>query len=482
MSGTGNTQHNAPDPRRWKALSILALADFVVILDATIVNIALPSIGRDLQASTASLSWVISAYVLAFGGLLLLGGRLADLFGRRRLFIAGLATFGFASLAGGFSTSIEALIGFRALQGVGAAMLAPAARALVSTLFAEGPERSKALGIWAAVAGSGTVVGLILGGVLTSGLGWQWVLFVNVPVVAIAAVLTPRLIDESRAQTTSRSTDIPGAVLVTGGLVASLYAVIQAGDAGWGSTQTIGLLSAGAVLLALFVRIESRVGSPLVPLRMFRLDYVRGANVAMVLMSAAMVGMFFVLTLYQQQVQGYSAVQAGLAQVPLGVVLIGVAGAAGSLVERAGVKQTLIAGLTLFAGGIAWLAQITAHGSYLGTVLGPSMVVGAGLALAFVALTVASSTGVDDDHHGVAGGLINMTQQIGGAIGLAVATAVMTSQTRAGATDPVSLTGGFRSALLVSAGIALAAIVATAATLPRARRAARVSAAVATAH
>src|SRR5262245_10992877 len=214
MSSTGTTtQRSALDPRRWKALSILALADFVVILDATIVNIALPSIGRDLHTSTASLSWVISAYVLAFGGLLLLGGRLADLFGRRRLFIAGLATFGFASLAGGLSTSIEALIGFRALQGAGAAMLAPAARALVTTLFAEGPERSKALGIWAAVAGSGTVVGLILGGVLTSGLGWQWVLFVNVPVVVFAAALTPRLIDESRAETTSRSMDIPGVVL-----------------------------------------------------------------------------------------------------------------------------------------------------------------------------------------------------------------------------------------------------------------------------
>ena len=482
MTRTGTTHRSIPDPRRWKGLAILALADFVVILDATIVNIALPSIGRDLHASTATLSWVVSAYILAFGGLLLLGGRLADLFGRRRMFIAGLAIFGFASLAGGLSTSIETLIGFRALQGVGAAALAPAARALVTTLFAEGSERSKALGIWAAVAGSGTVVGLILGGVLTSGLGWQWVLFVNVPVVAIAAVLAPRLIDESRAETTDRSIDIPGAVLVSGGLVAALYAVIKASEAGWGSIQTVGLLAAAGAMLAVFVGVESRASSPLVPLAMFRLGQVRGANVAMMLMSASMVGMFFILTLYQQQVQGYSAIQAGLAQVPLGVVLIGLAGAAGPVVERLGVKTTLAAGLTLFAGGVAWLAQITTHGSYLADVLGPSLVIGAGLALAFVALTVASAAGVDEDHHGIAGGLINMTQQIGGAVGLAIATAVATSQTHGTVADPSTLTGGFRSALIVSAGIAAAAIVTTMAALPRTARATTGGVAVAPAH
>jgi EmrB/QacA subfamily drug resistance transporter len=482
MAPTGITHRNIPDPRRWKALSLLALADFVVILDATIVNIALPSIGRDLHASNGTLSWVISAYVLAFGGLLLLGGRLADLFGRRRMFIGGLAIFGFASLAGGMSTSIEALIGFRALQGVGAAALAPAARALVTTLFTEGPERTKALGIWAAVAGSGTVVGLILGGVLTSGLGWEWVLFVNVPVVAIAALLAPRLIDESRAETTDRSTDIPGAVLVSGGLVAALYAVIKAGDAGWGSTQTVGLLAAAGALLAVFVVVESRASSPLVPLPMLRLGHVRGANLAMVLMSASMVGMFFILTLYQQQVQGYSAIQAGLAQVPLGVVLIGLAGAAGPVVERLGVKTTLVGGLTLFAGGVAWLAQITAHGSYLADVLGPSLVIGAGLAFAFVALTVASASGVDEDHHGVAGGLINMTQQIGGAVGLAIATAVATSQTHGTVADPSSLTSGFRGALLVSAGIAAAAIITAIAALPRTARGTAGRVAVAPAH
>jgi MFS family permease len=258
-------------------------------------------------------------------------------------------------------------------------------------------------------------------------------------------------------------------VLVSGGLVAALYAITQAGDAGWGSAQTLGLLALAGTLLALFAGVESRSRSPLVPPAMVRLGSVRGANVAMVLMSAAMVGMFFVLTLYQQQVQGYSAINAGLAQVPLGVVLIGLAGAAGPLVERFGVKPTLLAGLVLFAGGIAWLAQITTQGGYLTEVLGPSVVIGAGLALAFVALTVASASGVAEANHGTAGGLINMTQQIGGAIGLAVTTAVATAGTH-GAADAATLTDGFRSALLVSAGIAAAAIAATMLTLPGAAR------------
>ena len=465
MTSPKPTQPDAPDPRRWKALALLALADFVVILDATIVNIALPSVGRALHASNSSLSWVISAYVLAFGGLLLLGGRLADLFGRRRMFIGGLAVFGAASLAGGLASSIGELITFRALQGVGAAMLAPAARALVTALFTEGPERAKALGLWAAVAGSGTVVGLVLGGVLTSGLSWRWVLFVNVPVAVFAAVMAPRLIDESRAHSTDRSIDVPGAILVSGGVLAALYAVIKAPGAGWGSTQTIGLLATAAVLLATFIRVESRSRSPLVPLRMFRLRDVRGANIAMVLMAAAMVGMFFTLTLYQQQVQHYTALKAGLAQVPLGLILIALAGAAGPIVDRIGVKATLLTGLSMFAGGIAWLSQITARGSYLADVLGPTLIIGAGLGLAFVALTVASATGVHEDHHGTAGGLINMTQQLGGAIGLAIATAVATTQTHG--TDPVSLTHGFRGALIASTAIAATAIIAALATLAR---------------
>jgi EmrB/QacA subfamily drug resistance transporter len=470
-----------PDPCRWSALALLAIADFVVILDATIVNIALPSIGKDLHASTSSLSWVISAYILAFGGLLMLGGRLADLFGRRWLFIDGLILFGLASLAGGLSTSVVELIAFRALQGAGAAMLAPAARSIVVTLFQEGPERGKALGIWAAVAGSGSVVGLILGGVLTSTLGWQWVLFVNVPVTLGAAALAPLLISESRAETSDRSVDFAGAALVSGGLVAVLYTLVNANTLGWGSTQTVELLGAGAALLATFVWVEVKVPFPLVTLRIFRSGQVRGATIAMVLMAAAMVGMFFVFTLYLQDVMGYSAIKAGLAQVPLGLVLIGLAALSGPLTERLGAKPVLLAGLGVFTAGVGWLSQIPTNASYLSDILGPSLVIGVGLALSFVALTIASVSGIEAAHSGVGGALINMTQQIGGAIGLAIITAVIASNVHGASPSPATLAGAFRAALTAAgliggAGLAIAAVV-----LPRRSRSASMPAKTATA-
>jgi EmrB/QacA subfamily drug resistance transporter len=456
-----------PDPRRWKALALLAVADFVVVLDATIVNVALPSIGRSLHASTSELSWVVSAYILAFGGLLMLGGRLADLFGRRRLFIGGLILFGLASFAGGLSTSIGELITFRAIEGAGAAMLAPAARSIVVTLFEEGPERSKALGIWAAVAGSGSVVGLILGGVFTSTLGWQWVLFVNVPVTLGAAALAPFLIRESRADSTDHSVDYVGAALSTGGLVAVLYALVNAGTVGWGSGQTIGLLGLGVILLALFVWVEGKVRSPLVPLRIFRVGQVRGANIAMLLMAAAMVGLFFVLTLYLQDVKGYSAIKAGLASVPLGVVLITVAGMGGPVAERIGVKPVLEAGLAIFTVGVAWMSRISVHGSYLVDVFGPSLIIGAGLALSFVALTIASVSGIEAEYSGVAGGLINMTQSVGGAIGLAIITAVITSHVQGHVPGLVTFNGGLREALSAAAVMGAASLAITAVVLPR---------------
>ena len=461
-----------PDPRRWKALALLAVADFVVVLDATIVNVALPSIGRSLHASTSELSWVVSAYILAFGGLLMLGGRLADLFGRRRLFIGGLILFGLASLAGGLSTSIGELIAFRAIQGAGAAMLAPAARSIVVTLFEEGAERSKALGIWAAVAGSGSVVGLILGGVFTSTLGWQWVLFVNVPVTLGAAALAPFLILESRADGADHSVDYAGAALGTGGLIALLYALVNAGTVGWSSGQTIGLLGLGSILLAAFAWVESRVRSPLVPLRIFRIGPVRGANIAMLLMAAAMVGLFFVLTLYLQDVRGYSAIKAGLASVPLGVVLITVAGTSGPVAERIGVKPVLLSGLAIFTVGVAWMSRISVHGSYLTDVLGPSLIVGAGLALSFVALTIASVSGIEADDSGVAGGLINMTQEVGGAIGLAIITAVITSHVRGHTPGLDTFNGGLREALSVAAVMGAASVAITAVVLPRRSRSA----------
>jgi EmrB/QacA subfamily drug resistance transporter len=452
-------QAAAPDPRRWKALSLLALADFVVILDATIVNIAVPSIGRHFHASITELSWVVSAYVLAFGGLLMLGGRLADLFGRRRMFVAGLVIFGLASLAGGLSTSIGELIASRAVQGLGAAALAPAARSIVQILFEEGPERSKAMGIWAAVAGSGSVVGLILGGILTSQFGWQWVLWVNVPVTLGAAAVTYRLISESRADLENRSVDVAGAVLVFAGLVAVLYALVNASTAGWTSLQTTGLLGAGAVLLASFAWVESKAAAPLMPLRIFRLPQVRGANIAMALTAAPMVGMFFVLSLYQQQLEGYSALTAGLSALPLALALVAVAGAAGPLTERMGPKPVLLSGLALFTAGVAWLSRIPVHGSYLADLLGPDLIIGVGLGLAFVSITIASTAGVPDDRAGLAGGLINTTQQIGGAIGLAIITTVAAGHASV-VQNAAAVDGGFRAGLLVAAGIGAAATVA----------------------
>jgi EmrB/QacA subfamily drug resistance transporter len=452
-------QATAPDPRRWKALALLALADFVVILDATIVNIAIPSIGRHFHASITELSWVVSAYVLAFGGLLMLGGRLADLFGRRRLFVAGLIIFGLASLAGGLSASIGELIASRAVQGLGAAALAPAARSIVQILFEEGAERSKAMGIWAAVAGSGSVVGLILGGILTSQFGWQWVLWVNVPVTLGAAAVTYRLISESRADLENRSVDVAGAVLVGAGLVAVLYALVNASTAGWASLQTTGLLGAGAVLLASFAWVESKVAAPLMPLRIFRLPQVRGANIAMTLTAAPMVGMFFVLSLYQQQLEGYSALTAGLSALPLALALVTVAGAAGPLTERMGPKPVLLSGLALFTAGVAWLSRIPVHGSYLADLLGPDLIIGVGLGLAFVSITIASTAGVPDDRAGLAGGLINTTQQIGGAIGLAIITTVAASHASV-VQSAAAADGGFRAGLLVAAGISAAATVA----------------------
>ena len=462
-AASGSEPVGLPDQRRWFALALLAIAEFVVILDSTVINVALPSISRNLHVSTDALSWVVSAYILAFGGMLLAGGRLADLFGRRRLFVIGLSIFGAASLAGGLSTSIGELVACRALQGLGAAALAPAARSILAVLFVEGAERTKALGIWAAVAGSGSVAGLILGGILTSAFGWRSVLFINVPTTLALAVLASRGIRESRPNVANRSIDWAGATLVTTGILSTLYALVCANAAGWGSTQTVGLLSLSAVLLAGFVLVESRVAAPLVPLTIFRQRHVRAANVAMAATAAAMVGLFFVLNLYLQEILGYSAIRAGLSSLPLGLLLMG---AAGPLLERIGTKAVLISGLGLFTVGLAWLARIPLHGSYMSDILLPSLPIGAGLGLIFVAITSESVAGVHADQTGLAGGLINATQQIGGAIGLAVITAVATSYTSGAAHRPANVVHGFQAALLVAAGLAAAAMVLAAILVP----------------
>jgi EmrB/QacA subfamily drug resistance transporter len=457
-----------PDPRRWLALGLLAVAQFVVVLDASIMNIALPSIGTELHVATDTLSWVVNAYVLAFGGLLLLGGRLADLLGRRRVFMGGLVVFGLASLAGGLANGATELIAARTVQGVGAAALAPAALSLVTTLFAEGAERSKALGIWGAVAGSGGVAGVLLGGVLTSGLGWEWVLLVNVPVALGAAALTPRLLAESRPTTDGgRSLDLAGATLVTSATVAAVYALVEANGAGWTSAQTLGLLGAAAALLGAFVAVEARVAQPLVPLDIFKNRHVRAANLTMVAGGAAMFGLFFFLSLYLQQVLGYSALKAGVSQLPLAGMLVVAAGAAGPLAERHGVRPVLLSGLALFAAGMVWFSRLPVDGTFLADVLGPSLLVGLGLALTFVALTIGSVSGVDDRRYGLASGLINTSQQLGGAIGLGVLTAMADQGTRHSAAHGLAaVNDGFRLALLVAAGMAVLALAAAAVLSP----------------
>lgn len=467
-SAAGPAAGQRSDPRRWWALVLLALAEFMVILDASIVNIALPSIQRGLHFSKDNLSWVVNAYILAFGGLLLLGGRTADLRGRRHMFMVGLIVFGGASLAGGLSQSQGQLIASRALQGVGAAMLAPAALALVTAIFSEGAERNKALGIWGAVAGSGAAAGVLLGGVLTSGLNWRWVLFVNVPVAIIATLVAPRLLSESRAQASSRSFDFAGAISISGGLTILVYGLIEAQKVGWGSARTIALLATAALLLIGFVAIELRASAPLVPFRILRVRAVAGANTVAVLVGAALISMFFFLTLYMQEVLGYSAIKAGISQLPLAGTIILAAGLAPRLVARTSPRTVIAIGLGLLTGGLIWFAQIPAHGAFVDDLLGPSLLIAVGLGLTYVPMTIASVSGVSSNQTGLASGLINTTQQIGGALGLAIAATVANSQTdhylraaHAGShAVPVALTHGFGAGFLVDAGFAALGILA----------------------
>jgi len=445
--------------RRWIAMALLAAAQFVVVLDAAIVNVALPSIGTDLDFSQENLSWVVNAYTLTFGGFLLLGGRMADLLGRRRLFMGGLVLFAIASLAGGLATTDTQLIIARAVQGLGAALVSPAALSLVTVLFAEGAERNKALGVWGAVAGSGGAVGVLLGGVLTEFAGWEWVLFVNVPVGIVAALLAPRLLPESRNGGT-RHFDIAGAISITAGVSLLVYTLVDAADAGWASAQTLGLGAAALALIAGFVAIERRTKAPLVPFPgIFRIRTISGINVAAVLVAAALFAMFFFVSLYMQQVLGYDALKAGISYLPLAVGIIVSAGVASQLTTRFGFKPTLIAGLIVTAAGLIWFAQVSPNGSYLSDILFPSLLAAIGLGLAFVSMTVAAVSGVEPHETGLASGLINTSQQVGGALGLAILASVANGTTgdavATGTPMPVALTQGFQDAFLVGAGFAI---------------------------
>jgi len=443
---------------KWLALALLATAQFVVVLDASIVNVALPSIGSDLNFSQDDLSWVVNAYTLFFGGFLLLGGRLADRLGRRRLFIAGMVLFALASLAGGLAQSEMWLIIARSVQGLGAALVSPAALSIVTTTFTEGAERNKALGVWGAVAGSGGAAGVLLGGVLTRYAGWEWVLFVNTPIGLAAAFVAPRLLGESRDQH-SKTFDVAGAVSVTAGLALFVYALVNANQAGWSSTETIGLGALAIALLAAFVFVERRNAQPLVPFSIFRLQTLRGSNIVALLIGMSLFSMFFFISLYLQQILGYDALKAGFAYLPLAVSIIISAGVASQLITRIGFKPTLIAGMGLITAALLWFSQVSAPGgSYLGDVLFPSLLSAVGLGFAFVSVTVGAVAGTRDQDAGLASGLINTSQQVGGALGLAILAAVANASTgnAAGVGHLVALNDGFRDAFLVGAGFAAA--------------------------
>ena len=447
---------------RWRAFALLAVAFFMTIVDLTIVNVSLPTIGRDLHFSATSLQWVVTAYALTFGGFMLLGGRAADLLGRRRILMVGLSFFMAASLGAALSTGEVSLIAARAVQGLGAAIMLPAALSIVMNMFAEGAERNKALGIWGGLGAGGATVGVIAGGLLTRYAGWQYIFYLNVPIGAVALALVPRIVPDSRLATTRRRFDALGAITGTGGLVLLVGAISQAPQYGWGATRTIALLAASAAMLAAFLVIESRVDSPLLPLSIFRLRTLAGANAAGLALGGSFFAFIFVGTLYMQQVLHYSALQTGVAWLATSLTSIALAGLAQLLVTRIGAKIVMVVGMTLIGAGVIWATQVPVHGHFLGNLAGPFVVAGAGTAFAFIPISIAALAGVSEHQAGLASGLLNTSQQLGGALGIAIASSVAASHTQmlvhAGSTAPAALTGGFQQAFWVLGAIALLAV------------------------
>jgi EmrB/QacA subfamily drug resistance transporter len=409
---------------RWAVLVVVCLAQFMVVLDATIVNVALPSIQRGLHFSNANLQWVINSYTLMFGGFLLLGGRAADFFGRRRLFLAGVAVFAIASLINGLAQSSEMLIIGRGLQGLGGAMVSPAALSIITTTFAEGPDRTKALGVWSAIAAGGAAVGLLMGGVLTDALSWQWCFFVNVPVGIGAIVAAVRYVPESLAEHKPDTVDIAGAVSVTSGLVILVYAIVKAQQWGFGSARTLGLGAVAVALLAAFVLIERRSKAPLVRLGIFRLRSLTGANSVMLLVAAGMFSMFFFATLYLQDVLGYSPLKAGLAFLPVTAGIMVGAGLAQQGIRKLGARLQTVVGIGTATVGMFLLTALPAHGSYMSDLFPGLLLIAFGMGMTFVPITLMATTGVHGDDQGLASGLLNTAQQVGGALGLAILSTV----------------------------------------------------------
>jgi EmrB/QacA subfamily drug resistance transporter len=418
------------------ALAVIAASQLMVVLDATIVNIALPHIREALNFSTTSLSWVLNAYTLTFGGFLLLGGRAGDILGRRRVFIAGILLFSVASLLGGMATSSGWLLAARALQGVGAAIASPTALALITTNFAEGPARNRAFGVFAAVSGSGAAIGLLAGGMLTSWLSWRWVLFVNVPIGILLAMLAPLYITESERQ--PGRFDISGAATSTAGMAALVYGFIRSAQEGWSDAWTIASFAAAAVLLASFYLIERRTRQPITPLHLFRDRDRTGSYVIMLALAAALFGMFFFLTLFVQDVLGYSPLKAGFAFLPVTVALIFTAQVAARTLPRLGPKPLMTAGAVLAVIGLAWVSQISVSSGYVDGILGPMLIFGLGMGLLFVPLTIVAVSGVAPRESGAASSLLNVMQQVGGALGLSILVTVFGTASRNEATNQVA--------------------------------------------
>jgi EmrB/QacA subfamily drug resistance transporter len=464
-----------PDPRRWLTLAVVGAAFFMTVLDVAIVNVAVPSIQTKLHTDETTVQWVLIAYAITFGGFLLLGGRMADLLGRRLIFLVGLSLFTVASLACGLAGSIGVLIAARAVQGVGAAIISPAALSIVTTTFEEGAERNKALGIWGALGGSGAAAGVLFGGILTRYLGWEWIFFVNVPVGALVFALTPAFVPESRADLGHRRFDAAGAVTVTGGLALLVYAISKAPDVGWGSTRTILLLIASAVILAAFVLIELRSRAPLMPFSIFRIRSLLAANIVGLLLGAVIFADFFVLTLYVQEVLHWSALKTGLTFLATAGTTVIWAGVAQGLTTRFGPRRVIVTGLLVLAASMVQYTQIPVHGHYWPNLLPAYLAFALGLAFAFVPVTIAALAQVAPRDAGLASGLINTSQQIGGAIGVALATTIFTTQAKdllsTGHTPAEAFTSGYQNAFWALIALAVAGAVAAFALLRGVQRA-----------
>ncbi len=445
------------DRKKWFALALLSMTQFLVVLDIAIVNVALPSIQEDLGFSQENLQWVISAYALVFGGFLLLGGRLADILGRRIVFMVGLAVFSVSSLLCGLAWSEASLIGARALQGLGAAAITPSALSILTTTFREGRERNIALGVWGAVGGVGAAAGVLAGGILTDLLSWEWIFFVNVPVGAAALLLSPFLLSESK-DAHGQSHDIPGGVLVTSGLLLLVLGITQGRQWEWTSAKTIGVFAAAAVLLAAFVAWEQRQREPLVPFSIFRLQTLTAANIAGFIMGTALFSMFLMLTLYMQEVLGFSPLRTGIGYLAVAGTAVIWANVAAALVTRVGVKAVLIVGMSFLTLGLLYFTQVSVDGSYWRDLFPGFLFLGVAIPFAFVPITIAALAGTKPQEAGLASGLINTSQQIGGAVGIAVLSTIAVTTTENALADrtplPVALTDGFVNAFWAGAAIA----------------------------